>query len=231
MDPTTHTALDRSLEARHARLGALLDQARSAPHNEVGTRDRVRETDAFLAATSRHLAAMAAVLLPQARKHLADGHDRARELITTTRRLEVSMNLAKARLYGASYAVHHNWPEVWDQVAEPFQQTLELETQLIRDLDAVLSTTDDEELADRLHESARHAPTRPHPFLPHQGPMGAVARRVAAKVDSFWDTAEGRMFPEPPKPPHRSHSLLEQYLLGEPEFEEKEFVEAEEPQR
>lgn len=223
MDPTsTPTALDRSLEARHARLRALLDQARSAPHTEVGTRDRVRETDAFLAATSRHLAAMAAVLLPQARKHLADGQDRARELITSTRRLEVALNLVKARLYGATFAVRKSWQQVWGEVAEPFEHTLVLERDLVTSLDGELSERDDEDVADRLHDSAEHAPTRPHPFLPHQGALGAVARRLAATVDSFWDTAEGRMFPEPPRPPHRSHSLLEQYLLGEPEVDEPE---------
>lgn len=231
MHDTANTALDRSLEARHERLRAMLDQARAAPHNEIGTRDRVRETDAFLAAASRHLAAMAAVLLPQVRKHLADGQERARELITSTRQLEVALNLVKARLYGATFAIHRAWPDVWAQVTEPFERTLGMERGLVESLDEELDEAHDEEIADRLHETAKHAPTRPHPFLPHQGAMGAVARRVAATVDSFWDTAEGRMFPEPPRPPHRTDSLLEQYLLGDPEFEEEPVEEPEDEAR
>lgn len=215
------TTLDRSLDARHARLRDLLDRARSAPHSDIGTRDRVRETDAFLAAASRHIAAVSAVLLPQARKHLADGQERARTLIASTRLLEVSLNLVKARLYGATYALHRSWPEIWEHVTTPFERSLRLEADLVDELDESLSERDAEELADRLHSAAEHATTRPHPFLPHQGPVASLARMVAAKVDSFWDTAEGRQFPEPPHPSHRTGSKLEQYLLGDPTFEEE----------
>lgn len=215
------TVLDVSLDARHARLRALLDKARSAPHSEVGSRDRVRETDMFLAAASRHLNATSAVLLPLARAHLDDGHDRARTLVASTRLLEVALNLVKAKLYGATFAQHRLWPEVWDQLETPFGRTLDLERTLARDLDAVLDTADAEDVAERLHEAAEHAPTRPHPFLPHQGVGAGTVRAVAAKVDSFWDTAEGRLFPEPPHPPHRTGSKLEQYLLGDPTFDEE----------
>lgn len=221
MDGTASTALDKSLEARHERLRGLLERARSAPHNEIGSRDRVRETDAFLAAASRHVAALAAVLLPQVRKHLPDGRERSRELITTTRELEVAMNLVKARLYGATYAVHRSWPQVWDHVNEPFEATLAMERTLVDRLKEHLSEQEGEELADRLHEAAEHSPTRPHPFLPYQGPIASVARRLAAHIDAFWDTAEGRMFPEPPHPRHRTGSKLEQYLLGDPQFDEE----------
>lgn len=215
------TVLDVSLDARHERLRALLDQARSAPHSEVGSRDRVRETDMFLAATSRHLNAISAVMLPLVGKHLDEGHDRANELVASIRLLEVALNLVKAKLYGATFAQHQFWPEVWAQVDEPFEHTLELERTLAKDLDAALEHAEAEEVADELHDAAEHAPSRPHPFLPHQGVGAGAARAVAAKVDSFWDTAEGRLFPEPPHPPHRTGSKLEQYLLGDPTFDEE----------
>lgn len=215
------TVLDVSLDARHERLRALLDQARSAPHSEVGSRDRVRETDMFLAATSRHLNAISAVMLPLVGKHLDEGHDRANELVASIRLLEVALNLVKAKLYGATFAQHQSWPEVWAQADEPFEHTLELERTLAQDLDAALEHAEAEEVADELHDAAEHAPSRPHPFLPHQGVGAGAARAVAAKVDSFWDTAEGRLFPEPPHPPHRTGSKLEQYLLGDPTFDEE----------
>lgn len=215
------TVLDVSLDARHERLRALLGKARSAPHSEVGSRDRVRETDMFLAATSRHLNAISAVMLPLVNKHLDDGAARAHDLVASIKVLEVALNLVKAKLYGATFAQHQLWPEVWDQVDPPFERTLDLERALARDLDAILEHADAEDVADELHDAADHAPSRPHPFLPHQGVGAGVVRAVAAKVDSFWDTAEGRLFPEPPHPPHRTGSRLEQYLLGDPTFDEE----------
>lgn len=215
------TVLDVSLDARHERLRALLDKARSAPHSEVGSRDRVRETDMFLAATSRHLNAISAVMLPLVRKRLDDGHDRARTLVASIRPLEVALNLVKAKLYGATFAQHQLWPEVWARLQTPFDRTLDLERSLAQDLDAALEHADAEEVADELHDAAERAPSRPHPFLPHQGVGAGTARAVAAKVDSFWDTAEGRLFPEPPHPPHRTGSKIEQYLLGDPTFDEE----------
>jgi hypothetical protein len=45
---------------------------------------------------------------------------------------------------------------------------------------------------------------------------------VLHAVDSFWDTAEGRMIPEPARPPHKEPGLLGQYLLADPRFDEEE---------
>ena len=41
-------------------------------------------------------------------------------------------------------------------------------------------------------------------------------------VDSFWDTAEGRMAPEPNRPQKKKPGLLGQYLLADPRFDEEE---------
>jgi hypothetical protein len=47
-----------------------------------------------------------------------------------------------------------------------------------------------------------------------------VTRKVWALADRFWDTAEGRVVPQPVRPkPHRHDSLVAQYLVADPHFE------------
>jgi hypothetical protein len=79
--------------------------------------------------------------------------------------------------------------------------------------DADLDTT---ELAERLYRAEQRVPTRPHPYLPHQGVRGRVARGVAVRVDRFWDTAEGRMAPEPVQPRRSRDGRMAQYFLADP---------------
>lgn len=215
------TNLDISIDATHEILRERLDAARAAQHNASGVRDNVRTTDVFLASTSRHLAAASAILLPQARRHLPDGQERARELIRECRLLEVALNLVKARLYGEAHAVHRSWQRVWDEVSAPFERTLTLERRLVDDLIGELDETALDDLATRVYDAELHGPTRPHPFLPHAGVAGRVTRTVAARVDGFWDLAEGRMIPEPVHPDHHKNSLLEQYILADPHFDEE----------
>ena len=42
------------------------------------------------------------------------------------------------------------------------------------------------------------------------------------EFETFWDTAEGRMTPEPNRPAKKKPGLLGQYLLGDPRFDEEE---------
>ena len=77
-------------------------------------------------------------------------------------------------------------------------------------------------LARRIFDAETHGPTRPHPRSPHTGMLGLVARRVWALADRFWDTAEGRVIPDPVHPaPHRHDSLIAQYLVADPKFDAK----------
>ena len=51
--------------------------------------------------------------------------------------------------------------------------------------------------------------------------FGLAARRMWAYADRFWDTAEGRVIPAPVAPrPHRHDSLLAQYLVADPMFDD-----------
>ena len=71
-----------------------------------------------------------------------------------------------------------------------------------------------------MFDAETHGPTRPHPWLPHKGLLGLVARRVWARADRFWDAAEGRVIPEPVHPAaHRHDSLMAQYLVADPKFD------------
>ena len=79
-----------------------------------------------------------------------------------------------------------------------------------------------DDLAEALQAAEATAPTRPHPWAPHTGRRGLGVPRVLHAVDAFWDTAEGRMAPEPEPPAKPKPGLMWQYLLADPRFDEEE---------
>jgi hypothetical protein len=186
------------------------------------TRDRPRAAlsaaDPFLASTSRHVAAANAVLAPAARRHLDQGHQRALGLAQQSRRLEVALAELKAKLYGSTWVVRRSWTGIWDEVERELAAIRTLELQLVQDLAGVMDEEERGGLADLLYRTEKRVPTRPHPYLPHRGMAGRVARRIALQVDRFWDTAEGRMVPEPVRPHRGREGLIAQYLLADPHF-------------
>ncbi|HEX8779898.1 MAG TPA: hypothetical protein VF728_01840 [Nocardioides sp.] len=205
-------------------LRARLDRAAAAAtsHDTDRPRDQYPPIDTFLASTSRHLGAVTSVVVPAVRTHLDDGAARAREFVEQCRRLEMALNQVKAKLYGSSYAVRRSWGSIWDDVREEFDETTRLETALVADIATHLHEQDPD-WGEELYHAELRAPTRPHPFIPHQGARGKVARAVALRVDRFWDTAEGRMVPEPVRHHERSaDGRLTQYLLADPHLPEDE---------
>lgn len=215
-----HDTLQHSIETTHDVLATRLETAEASQPTHDRPRDRFPATDTFLASTSRHVAAANAVLVPAARHHLTDGVTRAHEFSRQSRHLEQSMALVKAKLYGAAQAIRTPWGEIWSEVHEQFDLLLEMEEALVHDLAEQTETELCNSLADSVYRAELHAPTRPHPFVPHQGLPGRMARRVCLQVDHFWDTAEGRMIPEPTKPHDRSHDgPITQYLLADPHIE------------
>jgi hypothetical protein len=210
----TIAATQRSLEER---LGEALGPHRD-PHKP---RDFQAAADTFLAATSRHVAAVEEVIVGEV-QHCVPDHERlVTDYVEAARDLEQVLSLVKARLYGEVHAVHLAWPELWPRVRTRLDRHNRLEEEMLERLVGRDDPIRLDGLAQALFEAEVRAPTRPHPLLPHTGRKGHVARRIWAVADRFWDAAEGRVIPDPVKPPERRHdSLLAQYLVGDPRFDD-----------
>lgn len=214
-------ALADTLAETHDVLSRRLTEAESCRPTRERPRERMRATDPFLASTSRHVQAACAVLGPAARRHLPDGRRRAHDLAQQSRRLEGALSQTKAKLYGSTFVVRRPWDSIWDEVTQEFDAWWRLEQGLVDDLVATTSTADRDALAERLFRAEKHVPTRPHPYLPHRGVPGRMARQVAVRVDRFWDTAEGRMVPEPVHPHRSREGRITRYLLADPHVVEE----------
>lgn len=217
----TTDVLTRSVRNTHHELGERLEKARAVALRPDEPRRCYALIDAYLAATSRHLHAVDAVLVPVARRSLPDGRSLVHEHVCCTRELEVVLAHVKAHEYGSVYETSFAWPDVWDDVRAAAEAHRDRE---IRLADELTRTLDDEQLhrlTGRLRDTEQAAPSRPHPYVPHTGLLGLVARKVMCSADRFWDTVEGRMIPEPTPAPKKPPGLLGQYLLGDPRFEEE----------
>lgn len=210
-----------TVEATQQSLDQRLVEAR-APHGDPHRpRDGYAAVDTFMAATSRHMAAVEAVLVSPVLQTVPSGAALTREYLVTARRFELTLSLVKARLYGEAHAIHLGWPELWDVVVVQLSEHNWLERRLVEQLIRYGDPVQVEGLARRLFLAETRAPTRPHPRLPHSGPLSPLARRIFAVADRFWDVAEGRVIPDPVRPlPHRHDSLVAQYFVADPKFDE-----------
>jgi hypothetical protein len=217
---TAVITLAHDLESIHHDLGYRLVLAADARPDVRHPRDHYTAIDTFLAAASRHNAAMVDAIAPLVR-HLPGGHDLAHEFLAASRSYEESLAQVKAKLYGSTFAVGRPWPPIWQDVRREFELVCDLERRLAATLLSE-EPNDPRDLGTLLHRAELASPTRPHPWIPHRGPVGRLARAVARRVDRFWDTAEGRMVPEPVRHHDRQHQgPLTQYLLGDPHLGEE----------
>ena len=115
--PGVDTLADTVTET-HDVLTTRLADAEACRPTRVLPRDRMRATDPFLASTSRHVAAVNAVLGPAARRHLPDGRRRAHDLARQSRRLEGALFQTKSKLYGSTFVVRRPWASIWHEVGE-----------------------------------------------------------------------------------------------------------------
>ena len=212
--------MDTLVPGTHATHGVLADRLESAAAarpDPSHARDQYPAIDTFLASASRHNAAVASALVPAVRRRVPDGALRAKDFLHQSRQLEMALAQVKAKLYGSAYSIRRSWDSVWDDVRREFDATWELERELVADLDRH-RRDGDPDWGERLYKAELHAPTRPHPWVPHSGVQGRMARQVALRVDRFWDAAEGRMVPEPVHPDRdRDHEgRWTQYFLADP---------------
>ena len=213
--------LAHDLDSIHHDLAHRLALASNARPDARHPRGHYTSIDTFLAAASRHNAAMVDAIAPLVR-HLPGGHDLAHEFLATSRVYEEALAQVKARLYGSTYVVGRPWASIWEEVHREFEAVCALERRLAETLldqedDGAMGDDDTEDLGTRLHRAELASPTRPHPWIPHRGVVGHLARAVARRIDRFWDAAEGRMVPEPVRHHDREHQgKMAQYLLADP---------------
>jgi hypothetical protein len=213
-------SLARTIEATQRSLEERLAEALRPHRDPDRPRDNYAVIDAFMAATSRHLAAVEAVLLGRVRHTVPDGERLGQDYLHAARQLEHTLALIKGRLYGEAHAVHLAWPELWETVHAQLSEHNRIESQMVEALIGSCEPVEADGLARRVFEAETRGPTRPHPRTPHTGFAGLVARRIWAWADRFWDAAEGRVIPDPVRPaPHRHDSLISQYLVADPKFD------------
>jgi hypothetical protein len=202
----------------HDRLVALLAAAREMGVPRGTPRAAHERIDAFLATACRHLHAVDAVLLPAARRELPDGSTLVHAHLRSVKELEVMLAHVKARQYGSVYETSFAWPRIWSEVETAMTEHRRLEEELCRRMAERLDEARLAELADALSSAEPVGPTRPHPYTPHTGLAGLVARRVMLTADRIWDAFEGRMVPEPEHAPKREPGRIAQYFLADPRF-------------
>lgn len=195
------SSLEISVEAIHEVLRGRLKGAFTAavsPHR-LG---EYSVTEDFLASTSRHLAALSSVLVPQVRRHLGAGTERAKEFVAQSRRLELALSQINAKLYGEAHAGHRGWDTILDAASRELDHALNLERKLVHELVDALTPESLDQLALRIYHAELRSPTRPYLYAPHLGLSGRVSRSVLNHIDRFWDRTEGRIAPEPVSPHH-----------------------------
>jgi len=225
----TVDVLSSTVRHTHDNLATRFASASTMVSTPGQPRKAYEGIDTFLAIASKHLNAVDATLLPTARKRLPDGHHVVHDYLHSARHLEVMLAHVKARAYGSVFEAGHHWNEVWADVAEALSAHRRCESDLAEQLTATMDGGELDELTEKLHRAESHAPTRPHPYAPHTGLPGLVVRRIMHAVDSFWDTAEGRMDPTPNRPQKKKPGLLGQYFLADPRFDEDEARETSRP--
>lgn len=207
----------------HERIDELLSTLGQTHPTNAEPRRILELADTFMATISRHLAAVDETVLPVARKRLPDGHDLIVGYVAQARELEQTLHAVKASIYGDVNARRLHAETLLAEARRLLADHHERESVLVDGIVEALSDDELRDLAELLRRTEEHAPTRPHPYTPHTGVLGRAVSRVWSVVDSFWDSAEGRVIPHRVRPPHpRRNSLLTRYILGAPRFEDSE---------
>lgn len=216
-DPRPAGVLGRDVCASHALLRNQLERARRAVSRRDPSEPRAARApvDVLLTSASQHAGAVLAVLVPRTRAVVPDGPAAAEELVHRVRDLEVALHQLKGKTYGNTFMARRHYDEVWDEVSGTLHRLVRAETAAGTLLASAPGSGADHVAA--LHRAEERAPSRPHPWIPHQGPLAPAARAVARRLDAFYDTVEGRMLPEPAPHHDREHDgLFTQWLLADP---------------
>lgn len=213
----TTDCLKESVQRTYDGLAERLDAACHVTASPDHSRRGCPPIDMLCACVSQHLHAVDDVLLPCLPMH-HDTHDyRAAE-----HEMSVVISHVKAHEFGSSYETGFSWSRVWDDVLDAMVALRREEEMLVTRLGEMLDDDELQKVTEEMERKEVHEPTRPHPYLPHTGAGGQMARRVMRVVDGFWDATEGRYVPEPPRPARKKPGLLAQYLMADPRFDDEE---------
>ncbi|HET6817236.1 MAG TPA: hypothetical protein VFH66_08445 [Mycobacteriales bacterium] len=165
---------------------------------------------------SAHLAAAARTLRPAASRRLQEPAAFLREVTRRDVELERMLRIAERRHSGDALAAGLDTERLRGSLLERLEAHAETEHERLAALSEVLTVDEERALAASYLDVLLKAPTRPHPHLPHDGVVGAIAFRVEAVRDRLLDTMDGRHVPLPrthrePRTPGRWGS----YLLGQ----------------
>ncbi|WGL51456.1 hypothetical protein P5P86_16000 [Nocardioides sp. BP30] len=200
-------SVQRTYDGLADRLDAAAQVTCSADHSRRGC----PPIDMLCACVSQHLHAVDEVLLPCLPMQ-RDTHDyRAAE-----HEMAIVLSHVKAHEFGSSYETGFSWSRVWDAVLDAMVALRREEEAVVLRLGDLLNDDELRTMTDQLEHREPYEPTRPHPYLPHRGTGGQVARRVMRVVDGFWDATEGRYVPAPVKVVRKPPGRVSQYFMGNP---------------
>jgi len=218
----TTACLQDSIKHTHDELAEQFVTARTVMPERGHSRRGCQCVDLYVVGSSRHMHAVDEVLVPAVEHRVDSGRSLARDYQAASHELAIVLTRVKAHEFGSPYEQGFAWSDVWNDVQEAMADQRRHEEMLGRQLSEALEDDRLELLTERLEEAAGHEPTRPHPYVPHHGPAGQVARWVTRMSDEFWDTVESRYRPALAPKPARRRGPVERYLLGDTWFPEEE---------
>lgn len=221
----TTTCLQDSIKHTHDELAEQFVTARTVMPERGHSRRGCQCVDLYLVGSSRHLHAVDEVLLPAVEQQGDHGRSLAHDYQLAAHELAVVLTHVKAHEYGSPYEHGFAWSDVWNDVQDAMAGQRQQEEALGDELSLALEDGRLEMLTSRLETVAGHEPTRPHPYLPHHGAAGRMARWLARASDGFWDTVESRYLPDRPSARNRRRGLFTEYLLAQTHFEDEEELE------
>ncbi len=206
------TSLERVVLDAHAQIHAQLDAAQTLSARVDDPRRATRECDRLVALLSQHLAAVEDVVYSSARRRVPDGKHRVAEEAHVSRELERYVHELLGSFYGDGQARGIDRRDIWAELRALLDEHEAGESRLLADL--TIARDDEASLVAAFESAVERAPTRPHPFIRHSGPLARWEHRVAAVADRALDEMDNRAVPRKHREPADPTTLWARYLLG-----------------
>ena len=207
-----HREISQNLAGFHEALCKRLDEAGRAGATSMDPRSAAPPYDLLLSALSEHIAVMERVVHPELRR-LGDER-RARELAALAVDLVRAMRGIEQQLYGDARAPREPLPELHSRLLGLLARHVEVEHAALVDAEAAMGVDERRRLADLLEKAARHAPTRPHPHVPHVPWLVPLTFTLSAYWDDALDAMDVRQVSGRRRREPKPVGMWGSYLLG-----------------